>query len=148
MADGNDAPRILRPLAAKLGPVLAVLIPATAGLDRTGVDAVLARVDARLALEDPGLRRQLRLFVRVLWWLPVLTSFRTFGGLPPNRREAFLLKLQDGPVQKLRVGLWGLRTLLYLGWYGDPAVQAGLGYRPDPRGWEALERRPGEGARP
>ena len=148
MAHGKDTPATLRPMAARLRPLLATMVPATSALSAAELDRVLDRVDARLALEDPGLRRQLRLFVRVVWWLPVLTSFRTFGGLPPARREAFLLRLQDGPVPKLRVGLWGLRTLLYLGWYGDPAVQEGLGYRPDARGWEALARGSRDGGLP
>ncbi|MBK8725804.1 MAG: hypothetical protein IPL96_07030 [Holophagaceae bacterium] len=138
MTGGDAAPRILRPQAARLRPVLAALIPATAALDVVGVERVLARVDARLAQEEPRLQRQLKLFIRVLWWLPFLGTLRTFGGLPPERREAFLRKVQDGPVPKLRVGLWGLRTLLFLGWYGDPEVQQQLGYRPNARGWEAL----------
>jgi hypothetical protein len=138
MAAAAPTHGILRPLAARIRPVLVTMIPAAAALDEAGVDRLLARVDERLATEDPALGRQLRLFVKALWWLPVFGSLRTLGGLAPQRREAFLLRLQDGPVAKLRVGLWGLRTLLYLGYYGDPAVQAELGYRPDPRGWEAV----------
>ena len=133
---------ILRPLAARLRPLLATMVPAASGLDEAGLERVLARVDARLALEDPRLKWQLALFVRVLWWLPVLGTLRTFGGLSPAGREIFLHWVQACPVTKVRVGLWGLRTLLYLGWYGDPAVQAGLGYRPDFRGWDAPSRRP------
>jgi hypothetical protein len=144
MTDAKDTPATLRPMAARLRPLLATMVPAASALSAAELDRVLDRVDARLALEDPGLRRQLRLFVRVLWWLPLLTTLRTLGGLSPEGRAAFLLRLQDGPVTKFRVGLWGLRTLLYLGWYGDPAVQARLGYRPDARGWEALERGPGD----
>ena len=142
----DDPPRVLQPLAARIRPLMAAMIPATAELDLAGVERVLARVDARLAMEKPGLCRQLRIFVRVLWWLPLFGSLRTLDGLSPERREAFLMKIQDCPVTKLRVGLWGLRTLLYLGWYGDPAIQQGLGYRPDARGWEAFaDPRPSNG---
>jgi hypothetical protein len=138
MADGLEASGILRPLARQVRPLLEVMVPASHGLPDPQLEPLLDRVDARLAQEDPALGRQLGLFVRILWWLPLPLTLRTLGSLSPTQREAFLERLQDGPILKLRLGLWGLRTLLYLGWYGDPARQADLGYRPDPRGWEAL----------
>lgn len=127
----------LAALARQIQPILATFIPETAQLSAADLAPVLARVDDRLAGEPESLQRQLRLFVRLLWWLPVLAKLRTFGGLKPAERLRFLSWLQDCPVVKLRVGLWGLRTLLFLGWYGDPAVQARLGYRPNIAGWDA-----------
>ena len=94
-----------------------------------------------LAQEPVALQRQLRLFVRILWWLPLLTHLRTMGTLTPAQRLRTLNWLQDCGVTKLRLGLWGLRTLLFLGWYGDPAVQAKLGYRPNVAGWDAWNAR-------
>ena len=128
---------ILQPLAKQVRPLLTTMIPATATLPMPRICQILARVDDRLATEPAALQAQLRLFVRVLWWLPVVFSLRTLGGLEPARREKFLLWLQDCPVAKLRVGLWGLRTLLFLGWYGDPDVQEQLGYTPNIDGWAA-----------
>ena len=128
---------VLAPLARQIQPILATFIPATAQMSLAELAPVLARVDERLASEPVALQRQLRLFVRILWWLPVLTQLRTMGGLTPEKRLNLLNWLQDCPVTKLRLGLWGLRTLLFLGWYGDPAVQAKLGYRPNVAGWEA-----------
>lgn len=128
---------ILVPLVRQLQPVLATMIPATAALGHAELLGVLGRVDDRLATEPAAVQRQLRFFVRLLWWLPLPFTLRTLGGLSPARREAFLLWLQDCPVTKLRLGLWGLRTLLFLGWYGQPEVQAQLGYRPNVGGWDA-----------
>jgi hypothetical protein len=83
--------------------------------------------------------------VHVLHLFPLVGYGHTLAGLTPARREAFLARVEASRLPKFRVGLWGLRTLLFLGWYGDPEVQARLGYRPDPRGWEAFEA-PGRGA--
>ena len=128
---------VLAPLARQIQPVLATFVPATARLTLAELGPVLARVDARLTDEPAALQRQLRLFVRVLWWLPVFTYFKTLGGLTAEQRERFLTAMQDSRLTKLRLGIWGLRTLLFLGWYGDPAVQAKLGYRPNIGGWDA-----------
>ncbi len=128
---------VLAPLARQIQPILATFVPATAPLGLAELAPVLARVDERLASEPPALQRQLRLFVRILWWLPLFTHLRTMGGLSPAQRLRVLTWLQDCPITKLRLGLWGLRTLLFLGWYGEPAVQARLGYRPNIAGWDA-----------
>ncbi len=130
-------PSVLQPLARQIQPILATFVPATAGLTLAQLAPVLARVDERLASEPVALQRQLRLFVRILWWLPLFTHLRTMGTLTPAQRQRVLEGLQDSRVTKLRLGLWGLRTLLFLGWYGDPAVQAKLGYRPNVAGWDA-----------
>lgn len=144
---GDEAPRVLRPLAAQLGPMLATFIPGAAGLSQEALDRLLARVDARLAAEEPGLGRRLRLFVRVMHFFPLVGYGRTFGRLSQARRTEFFGRVEESRFALFRVGLWGLRTLLYLGWYGDSEVQAGLGYRPDPRGWAAwAPRSSGRGA--
>lgn len=143
MAD--DVPRILRPMADRLRPMLATFVPGAGDLSDEALEALLARVDERLAAEEPSLGRRLRLFVRVLDLFPLLGYGRTFRGLSPARRTEFCARVEKSRIALLRVGLWGLRTLLFLGWYGDPEVQARLGYRPDPRGWEAFEA-PGRGA--
>jgi len=142
---------ILTPLHDKLRPIAETMVPPIADLDQAAFLKVLALIDARLAGEPPALARQLRLFVKVLTFLPIFFALRTFGGLSPARRLAFLEALQDCPIQKLRVGVWGLRTLIYLGYYTDPAVQAALGYRPYLDGWEGMARdkaRQTQGAQP
>lgn len=131
---------ILQPLRDKLRPIAETMAPPIAELSDAAFAEVVASIDQRLACEPPALQRQLRLFVKILTFLPIFFALRTFGGLAPQRRLSFLEALQDCPVQKLRVGVWGLRTLIYLGYYTDPAVQAALGYRPRLDGWEGLAR--------
>lgn len=94
-------------------------------------------IGAALEAKPPGLRRQLTFFVRALDVLPIFLYGRTFQGLDPVRRNAFLLGIQDAPLLLLRRGFWGLRTLIFMGYYGREAGRFETGYRADPRGWEA-----------
>jgi hypothetical protein len=38
--------------------------------------------------------------------------------------------------------MWGLRTLFLLGYYSRPAAAREIGYRADPRGWDARRAAP------
>ena len=57
--------------------------------------------------------------------------------LDTARRTALLESFARSPVLLFRRGTWGLRTLIMLGWYTQPSVIAGLGYRAHPSGWDA-----------
>ena len=111
--------------------------PPSSPLDEAGWKRLHAIVEEALGARPPAMRRQLRLFLRVLSWLPLLRYGRRFTGLDPERRRAVLRTLQDAPVLKLRQGIWGLRTLVYMGYYGQPEIQHELGYRAHLDGWRA-----------
>ena len=96
------------------------------------MDASIADV---LAKRPPAVRRQLALFVRILDALPLLRWGRRFRALGAARRARFLDAMQYSPIPLLRRGVWGLRTLVFLGYYARPEVQAALGYRATARGW-------------
>jgi hypothetical protein len=96
-----------------------------------------ARIDAALAARPEAMRRQLALFVRLL---DAAARFRyrlPLARLDPSRLRALLEWFAASPVLRLRRGIWGLRTLVQLGWYTQPTVMAGLGYRATPAGWDA-----------
>lgn len=78
----------------------------------------------------------MRLFVRALDLLPLLRFGRTFRALDRQRRTQFLLAVQDAPLLLVRRGFWGLRTLVFMGYYGRAGAAATIGYRADLRGWE------------
>ena len=92
-------------------------------------------VEAALAERPPALWRQLALFLLVLEWAPLLRWGRRLSALDPERRTRFLEAVQAAPLLLLRRGFWGLRTLVFLGYYGRPAAAGEIGYRADPRGW-------------
>jgi len=113
------------------------IVPDASRLDAAGWAAVEKIIERALASRPPALRRQLRLFLHALEWLPFLYYGRRFTALDPVRRSRFLQRIQDAPLLLVRRGVWGLRTLILLGYYGRPAAAAEIGYRADPRGWEA-----------
>ncbi len=101
---------------------------------------LLVLVDESLRDRPAALRRQLRLFLRLVEWLPLFRYGRRFSSLEPGRRARFLAGLQNHPVARIRIGFWGLRTLALLGYYGRAAGAAAIGYHPKPGGWEAVGR--------
>jgi hypothetical protein len=58
--------------------------------------------------------------------------------LHPTARTRVLTHLQNDRIQKIRVGFWGLRTIVLAGYYGRPQAAQSIGYAASPRGWEAL----------
>jgi hypothetical protein len=94
-------------------------------------------VEQFLARRPASLRRQLTLLIRLLDLVAVLRHGRRLDSLPAERRLRFLESLQDAPILLLRRGVWGVRTLAFLGYYGRPEAAALIGYRADAKGWEA-----------
>jgi hypothetical protein len=117
--------------------VATAVVPEAIRLDEAGWLELEQIIGGALEARPDGLRRQLRIFIRALDVLPVFRYGRTFRGLDPIRRNAFLLGIQDAPLLLLRRGFWGLRTLIFMGYYGREEGRAETGYRADPRGWEA-----------
>ncbi len=120
--------------------VVAAVVPESAELDDAAWAELEALVAESLARRPDALRRKLRLFLRLVQWLPLLRYGVPFTSLDPERRVRFLTRLQEQPVAVIRVGFWGLRTLALLGYYGRDAGAREVGYRPDPHGWDALRR--------
>ena len=127
-------PASLRPLLRAIGETI---IPESTGLDQAGWDALERTVSTAIAAHPPRLQRQLRLFLRLIQWLPVLRYGRPFTALGPGHRHQFLSALENAPLLLIRRGFWGLRTLILMGYYTQAQVIVAIGYRADPRGWKA-----------
>ncbi len=128
---------VLAPVRATFRALASTIVPDSAGLDEGQWLEVEAIIDDYLARRPAALRAQLRTFVRVLGLLPLARWGRTFVALDPQRRTRFLAGVQDSPVLIVRRGFWGLRTMVYLGYYSRAAAAAEIGYRGHVRGWEA-----------
>lgn len=120
--------------------VVVTVVPEAKQLDESGWRTLEALVEDALAIRPPALHRQLQLFLRAIEWLPVARYGRRFSALGDEQRSRILCYLQDHPVERIRCGFWGLRTLALLGYYGRPEAAYAMGYRPDARGWEAVRR--------
>ncbi len=96
-----------------------------------------AIIEDYLSRRPEAIRRQLRLFVRLLAAAALVRYGRPLTALDPGRRTRFLAAVQDAPILLLRRGFWGLRTMVYLGYYSRAEGSKEIGYRANVRGWEA-----------
>lgn len=96
-------------------------------------------VERGLASRPQSIRRQLRLFVRILDVLALLRFGKAFRALDAKRRANFLLAVQDAPILLFRRGFWGIRTLVFMGYYSRSAAREEIGYRANVRGWQGRQ---------
>lgn len=129
--------RPLAPVRGSFRAVVRAVAPAAAELDAAGWAALERIVDQALAGRPRSVRRQLVLFLRALGALSLLRFARPLARLDGNRCRSLLHRLEHSRFLPLRRGVWGVRTLAYMGYYGQPSVQRGLGYGASAAGWEA-----------
>lgn len=117
------------------------LAPGLARLDDDGRARARAIIDRAIRGRPPAVRRQLGAFLKVLRWAPAARYGRPFDRLPPTRQDAVLHWFQDAPIAPLRHGFWGVKTLVYMGYYGRPEAGPAIGYRPSRSGNDVLHAR-------
>lgn len=125
------------PIRGAFRAVTVACVPAAARLTPEAWARAEAIVDDALAERPAAVRRQILLFVRVLGVLSILRFGRGLEALEPERVRQLLGALERSPLLLLRRGTWGLRTLAFMGYYGQADVRARLGYAAALRGWEA-----------
>ena len=128
---------VLAPVRSTFRAAAATIVPEAARLTPGEWLEVEAIVEDYLSRRPARVRRQLQLFMRVLALSARARYGRALAALDPDRRTRLLSTLQDSPILLLRRGLWGLRTMVYLGYYSRPAAAPEIGYRANVRGWEA-----------
>ncbi|HSG47116.1 MAG TPA: hypothetical protein VLA43_04780 [Longimicrobiales bacterium] len=131
---------ILPPVRAVFRAVVETVVPRAGAFGDAEWSRGEALVEEMLADRPASVRRQLSAFLRLVEFLAMLRTGRRFSRLAPPGRLRFLRSLERSRLLLLRRGVWGVRTLGFLAVYGQDPVRAHIGYRPDPRGWEA---RPG-----
>jgi hypothetical protein len=140
-ADSRDryyramATAVLPPIRRSFRALAGTFVPEAAALDERGWAEAEAIVERFLATRPASVRRQVVLLVRLLDLLSLLRHARRLSGLDDDDRLHLLESLQDAPFLLLRRGIWGVRTLAFMGYYGRPEAAAAIGYRADPRGW-------------
>lgn len=111
---------------------------------RTADEDIWRRTEAiiteGLSGRSNAIARQLVFFMRLVNVLAVFRFLRPFTALDDVRRLRFLSALENAPVLVIRRGVWGLRTLVFMGYYGQDDVQARMGYSANPLGWSAVGR--------
>jgi len=112
------------------------VVPEVADLDQYGLKRMCVIMDRALGDRPEGVRRQFAVFLRVVRWAPALRYLRPFHKLAPGTQDAVLRWFEDCPVSLLRMGLWGLKSIVFMGYYGRTEVWEEIGYQPsfDSRG--------------
>jgi hypothetical protein len=97
------------------------IVPETAGSPAEVTDGMVSAVDAQL---KPRPRSQQLAFKLLLLGLAGMTL------LPRQWQTRALQWLENFPLRLVRVGIWGLKTLVFLGYYGQESIQRRVGYVP------------------
>ena len=129
--------RVLPPVKRAFRAIAQTVVPEAASLTEPEWLAAERIIEDALVQRPAAMRRQLRMLIRALDLLPVLRHGRRFTSLDPARRQRFLHAMERFPVLLVRRGVWGLRTLVFMGYYARPEAGVAIGYRADARGWEA-----------
>ena len=127
----------LNPDPATFCAVVSTIVPEAAALDGQGWHDLHQVVEALLRDRPESLKRQLCMFLGAIQWLPVVRYGRPFTRLHLAARTRVLAHLENDRIQTVRVGFWGLRTIVLAGYYGRPQAAQAIGYLATARGWEA-----------
>jgi hypothetical protein len=131
------APILTRSLRPAFRALASSFVPETAAASGAEWAALEETFESALAARAPSLRRQITAFIRLLDLSARLRFGTRLAALDGARRTALLEAFAGSRLLLLRRGVWGLRTLIMLGWYTQPAVIASLGYRAAAEGWGA-----------
>ena len=98
------------------------------------VERIVARA---LAERPPAVRRQLGAFMYLVNGLALARFGTRFHRLDAQRRTRLLESLGGSRLLLVRRGVWGVRTLAFMGYYARPSAASAIGYRALPGGWQA-----------
>lgn len=127
----------LVPVRSILRAIAATVVPETSSQDERAwldLEAVIART---VSSRSPRVKQQLISFLRLVQALPIARYGRRFTSLSPRQRVAFLRSLERSRILLLRRGFWGVRSLIFMGYYTREDVAESIGYRAVPEGWTA-----------
>jgi hypothetical protein len=113
------------------------VVPEVADLDDRGLVHFTAIIDRALADRPVDVRKKFVTFLGVLRWAPALRYGAPFDRLRLDKQDAVLRWFEDAPIGLLRQGLWGLKSMVFMGYYGRSEAWDEIGYAPT---FDSLER--------
>lgn len=126
---------ILAPVEVPFRALAATFVPELADAPPQRWEAVITTVETALQGRPPALRRQLVTFIQALDVVSRLRFRRSLANADPAQRLRLLRGFERSPLLAFRRGVWGLRTLVFMGYYTQAEVTAALGYRASKAGW-------------
>lgn len=127
----------LSPVRHILHAIATTVIPEMVSLDErawTELDDVIQRA---VAQRGERVQRQIITFLRLLQALPLARFGKPFTALDFARRTALLESVERSRLLLVRRGFWGVRTLVFMGYYTRDDVSESIGYTASVHGWEA-----------
>ena len=120
---GSGQQRFLLCLAARI-------VPESAGAPPEVTEPLLAAVDEELRPRPRLQQLEFKLLLFAIRWMTVPFTLHRFERLPGERQDRWLGFLENAPLTLLRVGIWGLKTLVFLGYYTQDGVLQRIVYVP------------------
>ena len=117
--------------------IMAAVVPEAAALSDDEWRSAAAIIARAIATRPAGVRRQLGIFLYALDVVAMLRYGRSLRSLSIERRTALLESLSRSRALALRRGVWGVRTLAFMGYYARPEAARAVGYRASASGWAA-----------
>ena len=114
------------------------IVPETTDLDAAGLSRFFGIIDGALQERPASVRRQFAVFLGLLRWAPLARYGSPLDKLRTARQDAVLRWFEDCPVSLLRKGFWGLKAMVFMGYYGQPETNELVGYAPEFDGRERL----------
>ena len=107
------------------------IVPETTELDAAGLSRFFGIIDEALQDRPASVRRQFATFLGVLRWAPLARYGSPLEKVRAERQDAVLRWFEDCPVSLLRKGFWGLKAMIFMGYYGQPETNELVGYAPE-----------------
>ncbi|MEZ0229343.1 MAG: hypothetical protein ACAI25_12010 [Planctomycetota bacterium] len=87
-------------------------------------------IETTLATRPKKMIRLLGIFLRVMRWLPLVRFGGRLDSLEGEAQKKALRWFEDHSSPLVRSGFWGVKTLLFMGYYAQPDIAASLDYAP------------------
>lgn len=104
------------------------VVPALGDCERSQAATFKMAVQAALTTRPPAIVAQFSKFLKLLNILPVIRYGHCFTSLSEVQQDAVISWLESAPIGLLRRGTWGVKTIIFMGYFGQPAVGRSLGY--------------------
>jgi len=131
------AEHVLEPVRPIFRAIATAIVPELRSASANTWTELESQIERALAERPAPMRRQLTSFLRLLDWWSVPRHGRRLTKLDEAKRNALLESLERHPLLLIRRGIWGVRTLVFLGYYTRDDVMTFIGYRGHKDGWSA-----------
>jgi len=122
---------------ARFRALLNAVVPEAISLDDEEWREAQSIIARALAARPASVQRQIGLFMHVLDVASLVRYGRPLAALPVAHATSLLEALSRSRLLLVRRGIWGARTLAFMGYYARAEAARAIGYRAAAAGWTA-----------